>query len=52
MLVPIPPEDELKKIVVKVEKMMSLCNHLKTQVYETQTTQLHLANAIVEKAVA
>jgi type I restriction enzyme, S subunit len=49
--VPIPPLNEQQRIVAKVDELIALCDSLKTRITEAQTTQVHLANAIVEQAV-
>lgn len=36
----------------KVDELMALCDTLKTRLAEAQTTQIHLADTIVEQAVA
>ncbi|WP_422442062.1 MULTISPECIES: restriction endonuclease subunit S [unclassified Endozoicomonas] len=51
-LVAIPPAKEKSRIVSKVNELMGFCNTLKSQIHQTQTTQLQLANAMVEQAVA
>jgi type I restriction enzyme, S subunit len=51
-LVAIPPIEEQHRIVAKVEELMALCDALKARINEAQTTQIHLADAIVEQAVA
>jgi len=48
----IPPAPEQRRIIAKVDKLMALCDKLKARLNETQNTQLQLADAIVEKAVA
>ena len=40
------------KIVTKVEELMTLCDTLKSRLHKTQTTQVQLADTIVEQAVA
>lgn len=50
-VVALPPLSEKCRIVTKVHELMELCDTLKSQIHQTQTTQLNLANAIVEKAV-
>lgn len=40
------------RIVAKVDELMALCNKLKDCLNEAQTTQIQLADTIVEKAVA
>ena len=51
LLVPLPPARELGCIVAKVDELMALCDSLKARLAEAQTTQLHLADAIVAQAV-
>ena len=51
-LVPLPPLAEQHRIVAKVDELMALCDALKARFAEVQTTQIHLADAIVERAVA
>ncbi|OHX37486.1 hypothetical protein BJL95_05540 [Methylomonas sp. LWB] len=48
----IPPLNEQHRIVVKVDELMTLCDALKARIAAAQTTQLQLADAIVEQAVA
>jgi len=48
----IPPLAEQHRIVAKVDELMALCDTLKTHLNETQITQVQLADAIVERAVA
>ncbi|WP_076418072.1 restriction endonuclease subunit S [Colwellia sp. UCD-KL20] len=48
---PVPPLAEQKRIVAKVDELMALCDQLKTRLADTQTTQLHLADAVVENAL-
>jgi len=50
--VPIPPVEEQHRIIAKVDEMMLLCDALKARINQAQTTQIHLADAIVEQAVA
>lgn len=47
---PIPPLEEQKRIFVKVNELMDLCEQLKFRLKESQTTQLELTDAIVEQA--
>ena len=49
---PIPPLSEQRRIVAKVDELMALCDTLKTRINTTQTTQLHLADAMASQAVA
>jgi type I restriction enzyme S subunit len=47
----LPPLAEQHRIVAKVDELMALCDALKARLADAQTTQLHLADAIVEQAV-
>lgn len=51
-LIPLPPLAEQHRIVAKVDELMALCDALKASIAAAQTTQLQLADAIVEQAVA
>ena len=51
LLVPLPPEAEQPRIVAKVDELMTLCDELKVRLQESQTTQLHLADAMAEQAL-
>ncbi|MBT7336039.1 MAG: hypothetical protein HN856_16795 [Gammaproteobacteria bacterium] len=48
---PLPPLDEQLRIVSKVDELLELCDTLKSQISTTRTTQLQLADAIVEEAI-
>ncbi|MBC3766981.1 restriction endonuclease subunit S [Neptunicella marina] len=48
---PVPPLEEQKRIVAKVDKLMALCDSLKAHLNQAQTTQLHLTDAIVEQVL-
>ncbi|MDT4332389.1 restriction endonuclease subunit S [Methylomonas sp. MS20] len=52
IVVPLPPLVEQHRIVAKVDELMALCDALKARIAAAQTTQLQLADAIVEQAVA
>lgn len=43
---PVPPLDEQHRIVAKVCELMTLCDTLKNKINISQTSQLHLADAI------
>ena len=49
--VAIPPLAEQHRIVAKVDELMSLCDRLKARLQSAQTTQLYLADSLVEQAV-
>jgi type I restriction enzyme S subunit len=48
----LPPINEQQRIVAKVDELMALCDALKARIAAAQTTQIQLADAIVEQAVA
>lgn len=48
----LPPLAEQHRIVAKVDELMALCDALKVRLKDAQITQIHLADAIVEQAVA
>lgn len=50
-LMPVLPLAEQKKIVSKVDELMTLCDQLKARLTDAQTTKLHLMDAIVEQAL-
>ncbi|HIJ80701.1 MAG TPA: restriction endonuclease subunit S [Desulfuromonadales bacterium] len=52
IVIGLPPNGEQHRIVTKVNELMTLCDTLKTRLADAQTTQLHLADTIVEQAVA
>ena len=51
-LFPLPPKSEQHRIIAKVDELMAICDALKARLNEAQTTQVQLADAIVEQAVA
>lgn len=51
IVVPVPPLAEQSRIVARVDELLVLCDALKARLNEAQTTQIHLADAIVEQAV-
>jgi type I restriction enzyme, S subunit len=52
LITTLPPLAEQHRIVAKVDELMALCDQLQVRLGEAQTLQLHLADAIVEQAVA
>ena len=51
IIFPMPPLAEQQRIVAKVDELMALCEQLKARLSDAQTTQLHLADAVVENAL-
>ena len=45
---PLPPLDEQARIVTRVEELHQLCADLRQRLFASQTTQAHLAEALVE----
>ncbi len=52
MPISLPPAAEQHRIVNKVHELMALCDTLKCQLNDVQTTQVQLADVIAEQAVA
>ncbi|MCE1181848.1 MAG: restriction endonuclease subunit S, partial [Rhodocyclales bacterium] len=50
-VVSVPPLNEQHRIVAKVDELMALCDQLKSRLGDAQTTQRHLADALVEQAI-
>lgn len=46
-----PPLAEQHRIVAKVDELMALCDQLKESLQQSQQTQIHLTNAVVENAL-
>jgi len=49
---PIPPLAEQHRIVAKVDKLMTICDQVKANIASAQTTQLNLADSLVNHATA
>jgi type I restriction enzyme, S subunit len=49
MLIPLPPFSEQKAIVVKVEKLLSLCDQLEAQITDNQTHAEQLMQAVLRE---
>lgn len=52
IVLPVPPDAEQQRIVAKVDELMSLCDALKARLADAAQTRKHLADAVVEQAVA
>jgi type I restriction enzyme, S subunit len=50
--IPVPPTTEQQRIIAKVDELFALCDQLKFRLTDAQVTQLHLADALAEKALA
>jgi type I restriction enzyme S subunit len=51
LIVALPPVAEQSQIVLKVGELFAICDQVNIRFKATQTTQLHLTDAIVEQAV-
>jgi type I restriction enzyme, S subunit len=51
IVVPVPPLAEQHRIVTKVDELMVLCDQLKASLATAQTTQLNLADSLVDAAI-
>ena len=51
MVIPVAPIKEQTRIIAKLDELMALCDQLKSRLSDAQTTQLHLADALVEQAI-
>jgi hypothetical protein len=47
----LPPTAEQHRIVAKVDELIAICDTLKARLNDAQTTQVQLADAIVERSV-
>jgi type I restriction enzyme S subunit len=47
----LPPLAEQQRIIAKVDELMAICDTLKARLNDAQTTQIQLADAIVEQAI-
>jgi type I restriction enzyme, S subunit len=51
LVFPIPPLAEQHRIVSKVDELTAICDTLKARINDAQTTQIQLADTIIEQAV-
>jgi type I restriction enzyme S subunit len=52
LVIALPPVIEQQRIITKVDQLMAICDTLKARLNDARTTQIQLADAIVERAVA
>lgn len=50
--IPLPPLEEQYRIVAKVDELMKICEQLKTNLQQSQETQVQLTDALIEQALA
>ncbi|QBG96803.1 restriction endonuclease subunit S [Xanthomonas oryzae] len=50
--VPLPPANEVRRIVAKVDQLMVLCDQLKSRLSEARQVHEHLANALIGQALS
>lgn len=51
LILPCVPLREQRRIVVKIDQLMVLCDQLKARLSNVQTAKFHLADAVVEQAL-
>jgi len=51
LVIAVPPAEEQKRIVAKIDELMIVCDALKSRLKEIQATQVQLADAVVEQAL-
>jgi type I restriction enzyme S subunit len=51
LMVPLPPKEEQKRVMTKVDKLMILCDQLKAKLADSRNAQLNLTDALVAQAV-
>ncbi|MBV6811328.1 restriction endonuclease subunit S [Xanthomonas campestris pv. pennamericanum] len=49
--VPLPPANEVRRIVAKVDQLMALCDQLKSRLSEARRVHEHLANTLIGQAL-
>lgn len=52
LLVPLPPQPEIERIVARVAELFRLCTDLRQRMAASQSTQAHLAEALIDSAIA
>jgi len=51
VLIPIPPLNEISRIVAKVDELMTLCEHLKSLITDSRQNQRKLADVLMDQAL-
>lgn len=51
LVIPLPPFNEQHRIIAKVDELMTLCEQLKDKLRQSQQTQVHLTDAIIEQTL-
>ena len=51
ILLPTPPILEQHRIVAKVDELMEICDQLKTNLQQSQETQVQLTDALIDQAL-
>lgn len=49
ILIPLPPLAEQKRIVAKVDELMTLCDQLEAHITHTQTLNTHLMDSLIHR---
>jgi type I restriction enzyme S subunit len=52
VLIPLPPLNEISRIVTKVDELMTLCDQLKSRIIAANQLQQKLADVLVEQAIS
>lgn len=51
ILIPLPPFNEQYRIVAKINELMEICDQLKTNLQQSQETQVQLTDALIDQAL-
>ena len=51
LLIPLPPKQEMQRIVARVTELRQLCSELRKRIAASRATQAHIADSLVESAV-
>lgn len=50
-LMPVPPSSEQQRIITKLDELMNICDQLKTNLQQSQETQVQLTDALIDQAL-